>query len=112
MHLHSLLVETYIQVELSGLWTSTIQRKEDKKIMDYVMYHTPRWMWGGINRCQLFLQSNSFADIITLDGCRIPRKISAVKGAIRKKKIVLSKTTQVIFRRHSLLEIFHRFYLP
>ena len=91
VHLHSLLVDTNIQVEITGLWTPTAQRIDDKVIMDYVLHHTPSWMWEGINRCRLFLQSNTFADLTTLDGCRIPRKIYVVKGAIRKNNILFPK---------------------
>lgn len=72
VHLHSLLVDTNIQVELTDLWTPTVQRKEDEI-------------------CRLFLQSNTFADIMTLDGRRIPRKIYAVKGVIRKNNLLFPK---------------------
>ena len=91
VHLHSLLVDTNIQVEITGLWTPTVQRTDDKIIMDYVIHHTPSWMWEGINRCRLYLKSNTLADLTTLDGCRIPRKIYAVKGAIRTNNILFPK---------------------
>ena len=87
MHLHSLLLETNIKVEVFGLWRPTPQRQDDRVIMDFVTHHIPSRMWGGINRCRLFLQANTFADICTIDGRIVPKKIIRVIKALRLNKL-------------------------
>ena len=43
----------------------------------------PSWAWAGINRCRLFLQATTLADITSMDGKYIPGKIRQVEGIIR-----------------------------
>ena len=83
MNIHEYLVHSRIKIKLYGAWVPTKQRHEDRIIMDYVLHHTPPKMWGGINRCRLFLQGTTFADITTLDGQKIPTKVRNVKKAVR-----------------------------
>ena len=56
--------------------------------MDIVLKRIPRWAWEGINRCRLFLQVNTVADIATVDGKYIPRQIREVTGKLRESKLL------------------------
>ena len=78
-NIHQLLVETRVQIELSHSWVPTIQREEDRVLMDIVHHQLPDWMWEGVNRCRLFLKANTVTDIVTLDGSYIPADICNVK---------------------------------
>ena len=84
--LHRQLVQEGIGVAVSNSWVPTKQRKEDRVIMDLVWHTLPRWMWAAINRCRLFLQATTIADITTLDGRYIPVNARKVKDPIRIQK--------------------------
>ena len=86
-NIHTQLVEHDVQVELSSGWVPSIQRHNDEVLMDIVLTQIPLWAWEGINRCRLFLQVNTIADIATVDGTYIPKKIRKVRGKIRDNKI-------------------------
>ncbi len=86
-NIHSHLVENDIQVELAAGWLPSIQRSNDRVLMDIVHKQIPRWAWEGINRCWLFLQVTTIADIATVDGTYIPVKIRKVRGKIRDNRI-------------------------
>ena len=45
-------------------------------------------MWGHINRCRLYLQANTVADITSTDGIFIPKYIRTAKNRIRDNKIL------------------------
>ena len=55
--------------------------------MDFVTHAFPEWMWGHINRCRLYLQANTVADITSTDGTFIPKQIRTVKRRIRENKL-------------------------
>ena len=86
-NLHEYLVDSTVQIELFGGWVPARQREHDAIIMDYVLHHTPSWMWSAINRCRLFLKVTTLADLTTIDGRQIPSKIRKVKKAIRKSNL-------------------------
>ena len=87
MNLHEYLVDSNVQIELFGGWVPSKQREEDEIIMDYVLHHTPSWMWSAINRCRLFLRVTTLADLTTIDGKQIPSRIRKVMKAIRKNNL-------------------------
>ncbi len=82
-NIHAILVEHRIQVELASGWLPSIQRENDRVLMDIVHTQIPQRMWEGINRCRLYLKANTVADIASIDGTYIPKKIRRVKGTIR-----------------------------
>ena len=86
-NLHMLLVETGVQIEMSSGWLPTIQREDDRVVMDIVRHQLPEWTWEGINRCRLFLHINTVADMATLDGKFIPSAIREVKRKIRQNTL-------------------------
>ena len=86
-NLHHLLIDTGVQVELSTGWLPTIQRQEDRILMDLVYQLIPEWAWAGINRCRLFVQATTVTDITTLDGKYIPSIIRNVKKPLRSTKL-------------------------
>ena len=61
-----LLVETGVQIKLSSGWIPTPQRVEDRIIMDLVLKYLPSWTWECINRCRLFLQATTVANLVLL----------------------------------------------
>ncbi len=75
-------------MEVWGLWTPTIQRINDRVIMDIVQTEFPKWMWGGINRCRLFLKATTVTDLATIEGTYIPVDIRAVKETIRETRLL------------------------
>ena len=85
--IHQQLVYYGIQVELSSGWLPTIQRANDRVIMDIVVRSLPQWTWGGINRCRLFVKATTLTDITTRDGKFIPSKIRLVKGPMRNNMV-------------------------
>ena len=87
-NLHTHLVANRIKVEVRNIWGPTLQREEDKIIMDVVCHRIPNWAWSGINRCRLFLEATTLADITTLDGICIPDNVRSVKGRLRQSKLV------------------------
>ena len=90
MVLHQYLVQYQIQVEVWGLWTPSPRRENDRVIMDIVQQQIPSWAWGGggINRCRLFLNANTLADLTTLDGTYIPEKVRQVTDKLRNNKLL------------------------
>ena len=83
-NLHTHLVENRIKVEINNVWYPSKQREEDRVIMDIVCKKIPQWAWAGINRCRLFLEATTLADITTLGGRYIPENIRLVKGPLRR----------------------------
>ena len=86
--IHHLLVDTDIQVEIGDRWLPTPQRKDDRVLMDIAHHSAPDWAWEGINRCRLFLQATTVADITTEEGTYIPKKIRQVKGHLRRSNLL------------------------
>ena len=86
-NLHCHLVENDIQVEVANIWGPSIQREDDRVIMDIVINTIPRWAWSGINRCRLFLGANTISDISSIDGRYIPRDAREVKKPLRPSKL-------------------------
>ena len=80
--IHHHLVQHRIKVEFWNSWVPTIQHKEDLVIMDVVHHRIPSWVWGGINRCRLFLQANTITDLTTIDGQYVPVNIRKVVDRI------------------------------
>ena len=87
-NIHSMLVDTGIKIEISFGWRPTPQRQEDRVIMDIVHSQIPTWAWAGINRCRLFLQATTVADIVTQDGTFIPDRIRTVRGNMRQSNLL------------------------
>ncbi len=85
--LHHKLVYYNIKVKVSDAWQPELQRKGDHIIMDFVTQKLPPWMWGPINKCRLFMQAVTLADIATFDGTHIPQEVYLVKNAYRKNTI-------------------------
>ena len=56
--------------------------------MDIVQHSLPERMWAGINRCRLFLQITTVADIATLDGKVIPVTIKEVTRRLRQSNLL------------------------
>ena len=86
-NIHSLLVEHNIQVKVNIGWVPSVQRENDKVLMGVVHAQIPSRMWEGINRCRIFLHATTVAEITTLDGTCIPKKIRKVKSKIRENSI-------------------------
>ena len=86
-NLHGHLVYNNIQVVLAAGWVPSKQRSNDRVLMDIVVHSFPEWMWGGINRCRLYLEATTVADITTLDGTFVPQDIRLVKRKLRKNKL-------------------------
>ena len=78
MNLHQQLVAYDIKVSIGDGWCPTVQRTEDRVIMDVVQEKFPKWTWAGINSCRLFLKATTIADIATLGGTYIPEHISNI----------------------------------
>ena len=93
-HLHKLLVDTNITVEMSNGWYPKIQRSNDRVIMDIVQSSIPVWAWDGINRCRLYLQALTVADITTSDGKFIPEKIRKVTQKLRYNRLLFPIQTR------------------
>lgn len=74
-NLHKLLVEERIQVEIATGWVPTLQRENDRVLMDLAHKIALRWAWEGINLCRLFLHATTLTNIVTADGKFIPEKI-------------------------------------
>ncbi len=87
INVHRHLVENNIQVVVRSVWKPTIQRTEDRVIMDVVRSHTPDWAWEGINRCRLYLKANTIADISTVDGKYVPAKVRMVQAPLRNSRL-------------------------
>ena len=87
-NIHHQLVTLGIQICLSSGWTPTKQREHDFVLMDRVHAHVPRWAWEGINRCRLFLQATTLADLVTADGKFIPRQVFEVKKKLRESQLL------------------------
>ena len=83
-----LLVETGVQVELSSGWIPTPQRVEDRITMDLVLKYLPSWTWECINRCRLFLQATTVADLVSVDGTYIPRGVHKLTGRLRENQLL------------------------
>ena len=86
--IHHHLVYHNVKVEVWGLWKPTVQRTNDRVIMDVVQTHFPQWMWGGINRCRLYLRANTITDIVTIGGTYIPLEIREVQEPIRDNRLL------------------------
>lgn len=56
--------------------------------MDIFHHLVPSWAWGGINRCRLYLQATTIADLTTVDGTYIPKTIREVKGCLRETTLI------------------------
>ena len=84
---HHHLIHCNVQVEVWGVWAPTIQRAEDRVLMDIVHKTVPSWSWGGINRCRLFLQATTVAGISAVDGKYIPLKIREVTNRLRENTL-------------------------
>ena len=86
-NLHRLLVEYRVKIEIRDLWILTKQRVDDVLIMDMVQSRMPKWAWSGINRCRLFMQANTLADITLMDGQTIPETVRKMEGPIRNTRL-------------------------
>ncbi len=87
-NLHYHLVEHGLQIEVSAAWHPKPQRKNDRVLMDIVLKQVPAWAWAGINRCRLYLNVTTVADLTTLDGKYIPQSIRSVKTKLRDNKLL------------------------
>ena len=56
--------------------------------MDLVHKRIPKWAWGGINRCRLYLQATMIADIATIDGTYVPLQIREVQDELRENRLL------------------------
>ena len=93
-NLHAHLVNHNIQVGLAEGWVPSKQRCNDRVIMDIVTHSLPEWVWGGINRCRLYVEATTLADITTLDGTFIPKDIRFVKRKLRNNKLSFPAQTK------------------
>ena len=82
------LVTLGVKVQLSSGWLPTLQRQNDRILMDIVHSQIPVWAWEGINRCRLFLQATTLADLVTLDGTYIPQQIITVTSKLRDNNLL------------------------
>ncbi len=87
-NIHHQLVRFGVQIILSSGWIPTKQRENDIILMDIVHKTIPRWAWEGINRCRLFLQATTLADVVTADSTFIPRQIFEVNTKLRQSKLL------------------------
>ena len=93
-NIHTILAENHIQVEVASGWLPSIQRKNDRVSMDIVYKQIPNRTWEGINRCRLYLQVTTVADIVSIDGKFIPKKIRRVKGKLRTNSLDFPEQTR------------------
>ena len=85
--MHKTLVDAEIKVNISGGWTPTPQRENDRVIMDLAKKHTPEWTWDRINRCRLFLQATTTTDITSIEGRFIPMRVREVRNPLRQNNL-------------------------
>ena len=85
--MHKTLVDAEIKVNISGRWTPTPQRENDRVIMDLAKKHTPEWTWDRINRCRLFLQATTTTDITSIEGRFIPMRVREVRNPLRQNNL-------------------------
>ena len=76
------------QVKIHNRWIPKTQRLNDRIKMDFVTHTFPDWMWCHINRCRLYLHTNTITDITFTDRTFITSHIRTVSNRIRDNKIL------------------------